>query len=67
MAGAATLKRKSFFVDEHEIGRARKALGVSTDAEAIRQSVRWMADMEAFWRLMAKSRKSLKPGSFVSP
>jgi len=66
MARTATLKRKSFFVDEHDIRRAKKALGVGTDAEAVRLSLRWMADMEAFWRLMDRSRKSLKPGSLVS-
>jgi hypothetical protein len=30
------LKRKAFFVDERAVRRARKALAVATDAEAIR-------------------------------
>ena len=63
----ATLKRKSFFVDEHTLRRAKKALGVATDAEVVRISVERMAEMEAFWRFMKKSRRSLKPGSVSRP
>jgi hypothetical protein len=39
MAGRAKLKRKSYFIDERALDRAKKALGVKTDAEAIRLSV----------------------------
>jgi hypothetical protein len=62
-----TLKRKSFFVDESILRQAKKALGVKTDAEAIRMSVERIAEMEEFWKFMKKSRHTLKPGSLEKP
>ena len=38
MAARSALKRKAFFVDEQSLQRARKALGVRTDADAVRAS-----------------------------
>ena len=67
MATRAKLKRKSFFVDELALQRARKALGAKTDAEVIRLSVERMAEMEAFWRFMNKSQRTLSPGSIEVP
>jgi len=58
-----TLTRKSFFVDAHALRRARKLLGVTTDAEAIRASIDRVNEMERFWRFMTRSRRSLRPGS----
>jgi hypothetical protein len=63
MATRSNLKRKAFFVDEDAVRRARKALGAATDAEAIRTSLERVAEMEAFWRFMERTRHSLKPGS----
>ncbi len=63
MAANAKLKRKSFFVDERALNRARKALGVKTDAQVIRLSVERVAEMAEFWEFMKKSRHSLKPGA----
>ena len=63
MARRANLKRTSFFVDVRTLRRARKALGVATDAEAVRISVERVAEMERFWRFMRRSRGMLKPGS----
>jgi len=57
------LKRKSFFVDDTELRRAKKALGAKTDSEVIRLSVKQMADMEEFWKFMNKTRLNLKPES----
>jgi hypothetical protein len=57
------LKRKSYFVDERVVKRAKKAVGVKTDAQAIRLSVERVAEMAEFWEFMKKSRRSLKPGS----
>ena len=57
------LKRKSYFVDERALNRAKKALGVKTEAEVIRLSVERVAEMEEFWEFMKRSRRSLKPGS----
>lgn len=67
MARATTLKRKSFFVDEYVLRRAKKALGAATDAEVVRMSVQRVAEMEEFWRFMTKSRRTLKPGSVKTP
>jgi len=63
MAAKAKLKRKSFFVDERALNRARKALGVKTDAQVIRLSVERIAEMEEFWEFMKKSRHTLRPGT----
>ncbi|MBI3029700.1 MAG: hypothetical protein HYY64_09335 [Candidatus Rokubacteria bacterium] len=63
----APLKRKSFFVNERALRRAKKALGVATDAEAVRLSVERIAEMEKFWHFMKSSRRSLKPGSLRAP
>ena len=67
MPRAAKLRRKSFFVDERAIQRAKKALGVETDAETIRLSVERVAEMDDFWRFMRKSRKSLPLGNIAEP
>jgi hypothetical protein len=67
MAAKAKLKRKSYFVDERALSRAKKALGVKTEAEVIRLSVERVAEMEEFWEFMKKSRRSLRPGSVEKP
>ncbi len=67
MPRQATLKRKSFFVDDGVLRRAKKALGVETDAEAVRVSVERMAEMEEFWQFMKRSRRILTPGSLKAP
>jgi hypothetical protein len=67
MPRATALKRKAFFVDEVALRRARKALGVATDAEVVRLSIGRIAEMEEFWRFMRRSRRVLGPGSFGTP
>ncbi len=67
MAMEPKLKRTSFFVDPRALRRARKALGVGSDAEAVRVSVERIGEMEAFWRFMSKTRRGLKPGSLRRP
>ena len=67
MPSTPTLKRKAFFVDERAIREARKALGASSDAEAIRMSVERIAEMEEFWRFMRETRRNLPPGGFETP
>jgi len=67
MPRAGILKRKSFFVDERTLRRAKKVLRVATDAEVVRMSVERIAEMEAFWRFMKNSRATLKPGSVRAP
>ena len=63
----ARYTRKSFFVDPRAIDRARKALGVGSDAEAVRLAVDRVVEMEKFWRFMTESRASLEPGSIEAP
>ena len=67
MARTASLKRKSFFVDERTLQRAKKALGVPTDAEVVRLSLERAAEMEEFWRFMRQTRRILKPASIKRP
>jgi len=47
--------------------RAKKALGVATDAEVVRMSVDRVVEMEEFWRFMGRTRAALKPGSLKTP
>ena len=67
MARVPRYKRRSFFVDATVIRRARKALGVETDSEAVRLSVERVAEMDEFWRFMTRTRGKVKPGSFEAP
>jgi hypothetical protein len=67
MPVAPKLKRKSFFVDQRAIRKARRALGAASDSEAVRLSVERVAEMDAFWRFMKRTRKSLPRGSFEAP
>jgi hypothetical protein len=67
MARAATLKRKSFFVDERALRRAKKLLGAATEAEVVRMSVERIAETERFWRFMRSTRRTLGRGSFAAP
>lgn len=63
MAKRAVLKRRAFFVDERSLRRAKKALGVATDAEVVREAIDRVAEMEEFWNFMRKTRGILEPGS----
>ena len=67
MASKARLKRKSFFIDEIALQRARRILGAKTDAEVIRLSVERMAELEAFWQFVNKSRGTLGADSIEVP
>ncbi len=67
MRAANKLRRKSFFVDEAALHRAKKALRVRTNAEVIRLSVERIAEMEEFWEFMKKSRRALRPGNVERP
>ena len=63
MSRQRTLKRKSFFVDGQALRRAKRTLGVTTDAEVVRMSGERIAEMDKFWRFMTRTRATLKPGS----
>jgi hypothetical protein len=67
MRGGANLKRKSFFVDQESLQRAKKVLGVRTEAEVVRLCVDRVLEMERFWRFMDKTRGILPPGSLERP
>ena len=63
MARSARLKRISVLVDRRTLERAKKALGASTQTEAVRVCLERVAPMEGFWRFMRRSRHTLRPGS----
>jgi hypothetical protein len=63
MPKQVSLTRKSFFIDAAALRRAKRALRVRTDAEAVRLSLERVAEMDKFWRFMEKSRATLKRGS----
>ena len=67
MARAEKLTRKSFFVDQRALRRAKRVLGVATEAEVVRISVERIAEMERFWRFMKATREVLAPGSVERP
>jgi hypothetical protein len=67
MARISNLKRKSYFVNEAAVHRARRALGAATDSEAVRLSVESIAAMEEFWRFMKRSKRTLPPDSIGTP
>jgi hypothetical protein len=58
------LKRRSVFVDERELGEARRVLGAGTDAETIRVAIREISRMTALARFMDRTRGKLPPGCF---
>jgi len=67
MRRGTTLTRKSFFVDARALSRAKRLLGVATDAEVVRASVDRIAEMEEFWKFMRNSRRILRRGSVKTP
>lgn len=64
MPKAVRLRRTSLFIDPGALARARRALGATSDAETVRLSLERVAEMERFWRFMARSRRSIRSGSF---
>jgi hypothetical protein len=67
MAKKAILKRKAFFVDERSLRRAKKVLGLATDAEVVREAIDRVAEMEEFWKFMKETRGVVEPGSLETP
>jgi hypothetical protein len=61
------LKRKAFFVDERKIRKAKKILGLNSEAEVVRVAVDRTLEMEEFWRFMEETRNSIEPGSLELP
>ena len=61
------LKRKSYFVDERAIRRAKRVLGAPTEAETVRLAIERVTEMERFWKFMERSRGKLPPGSIERP
>jgi hypothetical protein len=64
MPRSAPLVRKSFFVEPTALRRAKRVLGVRTEAEVVRRSIDQVVEQEEFWRFMTKSRGRLVRGSF---
>jgi hypothetical protein len=66
MPRPVALVRKSFFVEPQALRRAKRVLGVKTEAEVVRRSIEQVVEQEEFWRFMTKSRGRLARGSFES-
>lgn len=64
MSRSVALVRKSFFVEPRALRRAKRVLGVRTEAEVVRRSIEQVVEQEEFWRFMTKSRGRLARGSF---
>ena len=58
--------RRSFFVDERELRRAKKVLGAASDAEAVRLSLEQVAEMASFWAALDKASGTLGVDDFGS-
>src|SRR5438876_4065912 len=67
MRRSRALTRKAFFVDPRALQRARRALGLRSDAEAVRRSLDHVAEMDAFWNRATNEggRRDVSPGSVV--
>jgi hypothetical protein len=64
MAERTRLKRTSLFLEPSALARARRVLGATSDAEAVRMSLERIVDMERFWAFIRRTRRSLPPKSF---
>ena len=64
MSRANKLTRKTFYVDLASLKRARKALRVRTDSEAVRASLAMVVEMEELWPFLEKTAGKLGPKSF---
>lgn len=64
MADAMRKIRKAFYVEPRLLKRAKRLLGLRTEAEVVRMSIERMVEMEEFWRFMDKTKGTLKPESF---
>jgi hypothetical protein len=58
------LVRRSFFVDPRVIRKLRRALGVRSDAEAVRQVARWYVESESLKVWLRKTAGTLSPREF---
>jgi hypothetical protein len=63
----ARLTRKSFFVDARALRRAKRALGVKTDAEAVRLALEWITRNEEHWQFLKHTSGTIATGSFRLP
>jgi hypothetical protein len=61
------LKRKSYFVDESIVQRAKTLLRAETDSDAVRISLERLVEAEEFWQFMEESAGKLPPGSIEEP
>jgi len=59
--------RKSFYVDEQLLRRAKKVLGLRSEGEVVRVSMERALAMEEFWKFMKETKGVLEPGSVESP
>lgn len=68
MSGAGRgLKRKSYFVDENMVQRAKKLLRAETDSDAVRMSLERVVESEELWEFLEQNSGKLPPGSIERP
>lgn len=60
------LTRKSFYVDERLLRRAKKVLGLRSEGEVVRVSMERALAMEEFWQFMRETRGVLGPRGLES-
>lgn len=60
----ANLVRRSFFVDPRMIRKLRRALGVRSDAEAVRLVARWYVESESVKRYLRRTAGTLSSKDF---
>jgi hypothetical protein len=60
----AVLKRRSYFVNDKAIQRAKRLLGAASDADVVRIAIDRVIEMERFREFVNKTKGSLPRGSF---
>jgi hypothetical protein len=61
---SAALKRRSYFVDDKAVQRAKRILGAASDADVVRIAIERVIEMERFREFVEKTKGSLPRGSF---
>jgi hypothetical protein len=64
MPMTATLKRRSYFVDDNAVQRAKRILGAATDADVVRIAIDRVIEMDKFRKFVEQTARSVPRGSF---
>jgi hypothetical protein len=66
-SASSGLKRKSYFVDESVVQRAKKLIRAETDSDTIRTALDRLVEQEELWKFMEETGGKLPPGSIEEP